>query len=235
MKALLRHDWYVYRKRLLILFGVYCFLMGLIFAGFGYPIKGLAEQQWQYRFILFIVLAPMDLFVGVTAANALSHDSKSGWLHLVAAMPYTRGQIITEKAVFGGLVIAAHGICVTVCQLIATAGTDGGLAIGLEVACWELAKPLILSALLFVLTVRWNQSVAVCILLGVAIVLPDLPFMVDWICVQNGGREFLSDAVSRLISFLVTLPGSFVLLVSAILLYVLCWRLSVRAFARKTL
>ena len=233
MKALLRHDWYVHRKRLLSFFGVYCVLMGLIFAGIYYPVRHIGEEQWEYKFLLFVVLLPMDLVVGMTAANALSHDVKSGWLTLLTAMPYTRRQIITAKAVFGGLVIAAHGVCVTVCQLIFTAPADDGLPIALEIACWETAKPLILSALLLWLTTRWHLSAAVGILLLAGVTMPALCLSIDLICVRSGYPPFMSESVNRLTNSLVTLSGSGVLLVSALLLYGLCWRLSMRTFDRR--
>ena len=222
MKALLRYDWYVYRKRLLLFFGIYGGVMGLIFAGFHYPIDLAGEWHWMYKAILLVLFLPIDLFIGLLPAKALSDSMKSGWLKLSAAMPYTKQQLCGEKYLFGLLVIAAHGVCVAVCQVIAIAGSRDGWDIILLVISYELAKPLMVAGLSLLLTARWSLSAAVLILIGVCITVPHLLMGLVDILVRD--NETVYQILYATESFLASATGGGVVLGLSALVFAVCCR-----------
>ena len=233
MKALLRHDWYRYRKSLLLFFGIYGGIMGLIFVGESYPIDFRFESEWLYKMIFLLLLLPVDLFVGLMPAKALSDSLKSGWLRLSVCFPYTRKQVMMEKIVFGLLIIAVHGLCVTMCQVTAIAGNADGMAVIGQIICWELTKPLIISALVMLFTVLLNLSAAICILIGTGIVVPHLLVgLLEMLCRDSATAN---EILRSVLYFLTSYIGGFVVLGIAAVLYIVCGYLSVKAFRHKEL
>lgn len=233
MKALLRHDWYRYRKSLLLFFGIYGGIMGLIFAGFHYPVDFRFESEWLYKMIFLLLLLPVDLFVGLMPAKALSDSLKSGWLRLSVCFPYTRKQVMMEKIVFGLLIMAAHGLFVTVCQVTAIAGSVNGMPVIGQIICWELIKPLIIAAFMILFTVLLNLSAAICILIGTSIVVPHLLVgLLEMLCRDSATAN---EIIPSVLYFLTSYIGGFVILGMAMVLYIVCGYLSVKAFRHKEL
>lgn len=228
MKALLRNDWYVQRKFLIAAFIIFALLFRLVFSAFNQPIDFSEYAVSSYGLAMVILLMPMALFTGIVSSKALSDSSRSGWLHLSAALPVAKDTLIIEKALFGLIGMAAHGLCVTISQLIVVPLENFMIIVQIVMLVW--AVQLSLSGMMLLFTVLMNMKLfaAILITFGVFTVIPDTIGVIIYTIVKD--REIIYIIANYAIY---SFEGNCLLLVSAILIYAVCVMLSVRFFRRR--
>lgn len=227
MKAMLRNDWYVQRRYIIALFVIFGTLTALVFSAFKEPQN---IDETGLRVVMFILLLPMNVFMGLTSAKAISDSNRSGWLRLMSALPVRRELIIIEKALFGLLAMAAHSLFVTVFLLIVIPQNSIMLTAQIIMNAWTVQ--LILSGSLFLFTVLagMNLYAAIMIVVGTAIAIPNALAFIGYLISDH----FPQSIIPLIMLILRSLEGSILIFEGAVLIYVVSIFFAVFSYCRKS-